>query len=359
VTGASDPLATFLDGEVRRGAMPGVAWWVGAGRGALSRGALGHATIEPGYVPLSIDTPFDLASLTKPLATALLATMLHSERRLDLDAELGSVFPELAASPFSGVTLRDAAAHRAGFPAWTPLYLAGSTRDAYIAAIASCDRLRAGETVYSDLGYVLLGFAVEQATGAPLDQLFIDRIARPLRLTRTAFPGTSELFRDAAATERRRYFEATLIGPTAPDVHPDARVLRGQVHDGNAWGLGGVAGHAGLFGPAEEVVAIALAILDPRLLGLNDDTLDPMLHPVANVDGARTIGFVLARDAESVRGILPDDAVGHLGFTGTSLWIDAAVPRIYVLLTNRVHPLVPHVPFTAVRRGFHEIARSL
>ena len=357
---AGDPLGAFLAGEIRRGAMPGAAWWVGDAKGAIATGAAGLAAIEPDPVPLTKDAPFDLASLTKPLATALLATILDRERRLSLETPLGAIFPELRASRFKGATLRDVAAHRAGFPAWIPLYLAGTTRDAYATAIASCDRQGApGETLYSDLGYVLLAFAVEQAAGVPLDRLFADRIARPLGLARCGFAGRTELFADAAATERGNAYERTLAGPSARDDRFRAEVPRGQVHDGNAWGLGGVAGHAGLFGPAAEVAAIAVAILDPRRLGLSAGALDPMLRRVAEGEGFRTVGFVRAKDAASVCGILPDDAVGHLGFTGTSLWIDAARPRVYVLLTNRVHPLVPKVPFTATRRAFHALAEAL
>lgn len=357
---AGDPLGAFLAGEIRRGAMPGAAWWVGDAKGAIATGAAGLAAIEPDPVPLTKDAPFDLASITKPLATALLATILDRERQLSFETQLGAIFPELRGSPFEGATLRDAAAHRAGLPAWVPLYLTGTTREAYLAGIAACDRQGApGDTLYSDLGYILMGFAVEQAAGAPLDRLFEELIARPLGLARCGFAGRTELFADAVATECGSFYERALAGSTAGADRFRAEVPRGQVHDGNAWGLGGVAGHAGLFGPAVEVAAIALAILDPRRLGLSAGALDPMLRRVAEGEGLRTVGFVRARDAASVCGILPDDAVGHLGFTGTSLWIDAARPRVYVLLTNRVHPLVPKVPFTPTRRGFHAVAVAL
>jgi len=360
LTDAADRLAALLVAEVRRGAMPGVAWWVGDAKGVIASGALGHAALEPAAVPLEFDAAFDLASLTKPLATALLAVMLDRERRLSLDTPLEAVFPELRASPFGRATLRDTAAHRAGFPGWTPLYATATTRDAYVAAIAACARRGApGGTLYSDLGYILLGFAVERAAGATLDELFAERIARPLGLTRCGFAGTSGSFDGAAATERGNAYEQTLAGTAAQGYRFRAGVLRGQVHDGNAWGLGGIAGHAGLFGTAADVAAIALAILDPRRLGLSAGALDPMLQPVAEEDGIRTVGFLRAKDSESVRGILPDGAVGHLGFTGTSLWIDQRQPRIYVLLTNRVHPAVPSVPFTATRRAFHDLAAKL
>jgi CubicO group peptidase (beta-lactamase class C family) len=357
----ADRLAAFCGAEVRRGAMPGAAWWVGDAGGVMASGAFGHAALEPAAVPLTVDTPFDLASLTKPLATAILALILDGERRLDLESRLAAIFPELSASPFGGATLRDAAAHRAGFPAWTPLYVAGTTPEAYVAAIAACESRGASPgTLYSDPGYILLGFAVERAAGATLDELFAERIARPLGLVRSGFAGVTARFGDAAATERGNAYERELAGLAAGQGYPFRReLIRGQVHDGNAWGLGGIAGHAGLFGTAAEVATIALAILDPRRLGLDAAALAPMLRPVAVGAGMRTVGFLCAGDSETVRGVLPDDAVGHMGFTGTSLWIDVARPRIYVLLTNRVHPVVPRAPFTATRRTFHELAAAL
>ncbi len=340
--------------------MPGTAWWVGDRRGAIASGFLGDAEILPGRVPIRDDTPFDLASLTKPLATALLATILDREGRLSLETSLGAIFSELRASPFGAETLRDVAAHRAGLPGWIPLYVAETTREGYVTAIASCERQSVGcETLYSDLGYILLGFAVEKAAGAPLDRLFAERIARPLGLARCGFAGRTGLFAEAAATECGSAYERALAGALAGDDRFRAQVPRGQVHDGNAWGLGGIAGHAGLFGTAKDVAAIALAILDPTRIGLDAGALDPMLHPVEEGAGMRTVGFVCARDAESVRGILPGEAVGHLGFTGTSLWLDAMHPRVYALLTNRVHPRVPRDPFTATRREFHRLAASL
>lgn len=357
---ADDPLGVFLDAEIRRGATPAATWWVGNASGAVSTGAVGNATIEPHVSAVREDTPFDLASLTKPLATALLATILDHEGRLSLEAPLGDLIPGLRASPFSGATLRDAAVHRAGFPAWAPLYIAGTTREAFVSAIAACEPVGPpGVTLYSDLGYLLLGFAVEEASGTSLDRLFAERIANPLRLARCGYPSRKGLFDDAAATERGNAYEAALAGQAAHSVRFRSRILRGEVHDGNAWGLGGVAGHAGLFGTAADVAAIAIAILEPRRLGLVEGALDAMLRPIATEPGYRTVGFLRAHDADSVRDILPDDAVGHFGFTGTSLWMDATRPRVYVLLTNRVHPRVPKETFVSTRRPFHALAATV
>ncbi len=360
MTGAGEPLGVIHAAEIRRGATPGAAWWVGDARGAVSTGVVGDAAIEPQVTALRQGAPFDLASLTKPLATALLASILDHEGRLSLDAPLCDRFPRLRASAFRRATLRDVAAHRAGFPAWAPLYLTGTTQDAFVSAIAACEPVGPpGVTLYSDLGYLLLGFAVEEVSGKPLDRLFAERIADPLGLARCGFPGREGLYGDAAATERGNAYEQALAGPAARSARFRSYVLRGEVHDGNAWGLGGVAGHSGLFGSAADVAAIALAILDPRRLGLTEGTLDAMLRPVTEGAGNRTIGFLRAHDAESVREVLPDDAVGHFGFTGTSLWIDAARPRVYVLLTNRVHPRVPNQPFTSTRRPFHRLAAAV
>ncbi len=357
---AGDPLGAFFSLEIPREATPGAAWWVGDSRGPIAAGVAGYAEIQQDLVPLCADTPFDLASLTKPLATALLATLLDREGRLSLETPLSAIFPELGASPFGAETLREVAAHRAGLPAWVALYAAATTRDGYVTAIASCERQGVvRETLYSDLGYILLGFAVEKAVGAPLDRLFAERIAGPLGLARCGFAGRTGSFADAAATERGSAYERALAGPSARDDRFREEIPRGQVHDGNAWGLGGIAGHAGLFGTAQDVAAIALAILDPTRIGLDTGALDPMLRPVEEGPGIRTVGFVCAKDTDSVRGILPDDAVGHWGFTGTSLWIDATRPRVYALLTNRVHPRVPREPFTATRREFHRLAAGL
>lgn len=356
----SDPLGQLAAAEIDRGAMPGAAWWVGDTDGPIAFGCRGYAAVEPSLDPLNADTPFDLASLTKPLATAVLATILDREARFSLDAPLGAVFPELAGTPFAEATLRDAASHRAGLPPWVPLGMSGTTRDRYLARIAACERSgRPGDTLYSDLGYILLGFAIEDAAAAPLDACFDRRIAVPLGLSRCGFPGRGAAFADAAATERGGYYERDLAGAAARPERFRGTIRRGEVHDGNCWALGGVAGHAGLFAPAADVAACAVALLAPQRLGLPADALGAMFRPVVDSAHARTIGFQKAADAESVKGLLPDDAVGHSGFTGTSIWIDADRPRIYVLLTNRVHPTVPAEPFTATRRAFHAIAAAL
>lgn len=347
-----DPLRAIVENAVASGRTPGAAWCVAGPAGILSRGVAGDACVDPAREPADETTPYDLASLTKPLATALLCVLLEREGRLDLDAPASAIVPELAGSAYGHASLLDFGAHRAGLPAWRPLFAAGTTREAYLAAVArEAPERPAGEAFYSDLGYVVLGIAAERAAASELDALFDERVAKRLGLRLTGFPGTGTRFARAAATERGNVFERAMAGDAAAGYPFRTEVIRGHVHDANAWGIGGVAGHAGLFGTAEEVAFLGRAILE----GLGGTR---MLLPVAGT-GSRTFGLTPAEDSDTLRGVLPADALGHFGFTGTSMWLEPATGRVHVLLTNRIHPVVPAEDFSATRREFHAAASSL
>jgi serine-type D-Ala-D-Ala carboxypeptidase len=354
-----DPVREFVLGRVAAGAMPGAAWWVECGGPILSRGAAGDAAATPAREAADEGTPFDLASLTKPLATALLAVLLEGEGKIEPDAPAAALLPELRGSAYEGATLSSLAAHRAGLPAWRPLYLFASTLDGYVQAAARAEPGCApGATMYSDLSYVLLGAAVERAAGTSLDALFDLRVAGPLGLRSTGFAGPRRRFARAAATEEGTRFERGMAGARGEAHAWRETISRGEVHDGNAYGLGGVAGHAGLFGTASEVAAIGREILSPRALALPVEGRRRLLTPVAGT-GTRTFGFTTAASSGAARGALPDGAPGHTGFTGTSVWLDPDSGRVYVLLTNRIHPNVPAEDFQPVRREFHAIASAL
>jgi serine-type D-Ala-D-Ala carboxypeptidase len=356
----NDPVRGFLLHAVTQDHMPGAAWWVGQGQRVLSRGAVGRVAIEPEAEAVQLQTPFDLASLTKPLATASLFALLEQEGAIDPQAPLRHWLPELDASPYAELRLETLAVHAGRMPAWHPLFAGASSVEGYLQQIANLEPATGpGETLYSDLGYVALGAAVARAANRPLDRLFAERIARPLGLRRTAFAGSAgSAFGDAAATERGSHYERELAGAAARGFAWRERIPRGTVHDTNAWALGGIAGHAGLFGTAEEVARMALELLRPQALGLGVRARSRLLEP-SGPGADRTAGFELARRAAAARGVLPDAAPGHTGFTGTSIWIDPARERVFVLLTNRIHPRVPSRPFHVVRRGFHRAATHL
>lgn len=354
-----EPIRDFLEAGVSTGAMPGACWWVGSCTDVVSAGAVGSACLLPRPEPVTQSTCYDLASLTKPLATSLIALLLEQEGRMGLDTPVGDLLPELAGSPHARATLLDLGSHRAGLPAWRPLYLAASNLEGYLRRIAlEPPAVARGTTLYSDLGFILLGAAVERASGERLDRLFERYVAEPLGLRGVGFAGAGGSFGPVAATEAGNAYERALAGLEGTGYPWRERLLRGEVHDGNAHGLGGVAGHAGLFGKASEVAGIAREMVRPEKLHLAPRARQRLLGPVAG-SGSRSFGFVMARDSAAAKGVLPDEAAGHTGFTGTSLWLDPATERIFVLLTNRVHPVVPREDFQPVRREFHRLATRI
>ncbi len=339
-------VAEELASKVGEGRFPAASWWIGGPAGVVEEGALGTASPE---------TPFDLASLTKPLCTALLGVLLEQEGALDLDVPVAELLPELAQAPVGRRTLLELGSHRAGLPAWLPLSVTARSRERMLAEIAAVAAEGAGE-LYSDLGYILLGVALERAGNASLDRQFRERITVPCGSPRIGFPGEADRFADAVPTEQGNAYERRLAGEAGRLPGWREIIPCGEVHDANAHALGGVAGHAGLFGTAAAVGALATEILQPVHLPLDARARARLLSPAAS--GAdRTFGFVLARGSNAARGMLPDTAPGHTGFTGTSLWLLPHRGTALVLLTNRVHPAVSEADFQPVRAAFH--ARAL
>ncbi len=350
---AGDPIAERLSFFVADGWMPGAVWWVEREGRCLSQGAVGRRSADEGAIPASAQTVYDLASLTKPLATALCAVLSAQDGEFDLDVPLTEWLPELAEGPHGSVTATDLAAHRGGLPAWAPLYAEGSSREDYLRSIARIPRVEPGQTVYSDLGYLLLGFALERAAGHALDRLFSTRVAGPLGLDLGFGPVDADT---AAPTEEGNRYEQGMARDRGIELQVRTHRLQGEVHDGNAAGLGGVAGHAGLFGTADGVAAIAREILAPQRLALSEPSRERLLHMGAN---GRSFGFEAASATRAARDLLPDESPGHTGFSGTSLWLVPESGVSLVLLSNRVHPRVQDRGFQAVRRAFHDEARLL
>ncbi|WP_306320886.1 MULTISPECIES: serine hydrolase [unclassified Streptomyces] len=270
-------------------------------------------------VPMTANTPFDLASLTK-LCTSIAAVQQIERGRLGIDAKVGAYVPELTAAARHGITIRELLTHTSGLRPELPLY------DAKDAA-SRTDLLRAeepssppGQYLYSDLNMLLLQQVLERVTGRPLDVLVREGITRPLGMTATSYGPRP----DAAATEDQR----------RPWGKADRGMLRGEVHDENAWALGGVAGHAGLFSTAYDLAVLCRALLSGGSYGtariLGPDFVDLML-------AAPGLGFRV--DQPWFMGELAGrGAAGHTGFTGTSLVIDPATDTFLVLLANTVHP---------------------
>lgn len=318
--------------------------------------AAGRLSQSPAAPPATPDTVFDLASLTKPLATAAAVMILVRDGRLTLATRLGEVWPgDGLPEDKRPLSLEALLTHTAGLPDWKPFYsevLAAPSDErrmlpARLAAHTPLAHPPGTATLYSDLGYMLLQAAVEAAAGTDLDSFCRREIYRPLGLAGLGFcprrrpGGTHEQY---AATET-----GLIPGRDRP----------GEVHDENAWAAGGVAGHAGLFGTGREVFTL-MATLYRGWRG-EDTVLGPpelVQRFLTRVPGtSRTPGFdtPAAQNASCGRFFTPD-SVGHLGFTGTSAWLDLTTGQLVMLLTNRVHLGRENFRIRPFRPRVHEAA---
>ncbi|MFE6359401.1 serine hydrolase domain-containing protein [Streptomyces sp. NPDC057806] len=270
-------------------------------------------------VPMTVTTPFDLASLTK-VFTAVAAVQQIERGTLGIDAEVGAYLPDFRAAARFGVTVRQLLTHTSGLRPELPLYACADDAERLARLQAEVPVGVPGTYCYSDLNPLVLQHVLERITGRGLDVLIHDGITRPLGMTATRFgpcPG-------AAATEDQR----------RPWAKADRGMLRGVVHDENAWALGGVAGHAGLFSTARDLAVFCRALLAGGSYGpariLGPDFVELLLTPPG-------LGF--AMDQPGFMGELAGrGAAGHTGFTGTMLVLDRATDTFLVLLANTVHP---------------------
>jgi CubicO group peptidase (beta-lactamase class C family) len=361
----SSRVAAFVRDRIAEGVFPGAVWLVAEGPRIVAEGALGHAALVPGKAAAAPETLYDLASLTKPLAAGLLAVLLEREGRLRLDDPVVRHLPRWrAGDERDRITLIDLLTHRSGLPAWLPLYLRARPGDRArrleILRATPLDRPPGAAVTYSDPGYILLGLALEAAAGASLDRLFAERVTGRLGIGDLLFRPGPELRARCAATEEGNARERHLAGEEA-DRYNGWRtgVIRGEVHDHNAWTLGGVSGHAGLFGTGRAVHALAREFLGSGSGLLNEAERRCFgANLTAGLGEDRSVGFQMATTRNCSAGpALAPAAFGHTGFTGTSCWIDPEAGRICILLTNRVHPRCRDIDMNAVRRGFHEAAR--
>ena len=338
------PVERFLEEEIAADSFPAAVALVGSADGILEIAAAGHACLEPDEVEVTRETLFDLASLTKPLCSGALAVIAGES--LALEAAPGRYLPEWKQTRFEGILVEHLLTHTSGLAAWYPLYTRGEGAVAYRKTLAAMEpQARPGEqVVYSDLSFLVLGEILERIFSARLDRLFSDLVAGPAGVRAGFLPPTSAA---AAATEKGDRFERAMtesLGLTY--AHFRDGVVRGQVHDGNAFRRGGVAAHAGLFATAADVYALARTWLEPARVDAGRDRTPELSE-------ARGLAWQGRRGAGSAIPEMSPRAFGHTGFTGTSLWIDPERQLVSVLLTNRIHPEVREIPFNEVRRRFH------
>jgi serine-type D-Ala-D-Ala carboxypeptidase len=355
---------------VEKGAIPGATLVVRAGADIAYEGAFGFRSILPDRSPMRLETVFDLSSLTKPLATTVAVMMLTRDAKMRLDDRLTRFFHNFGVHGKGHVTFRHLLAHSSGLAAWRPFYqqIAEVERSGKVNFMASRgakefvyeeihrekpEAPTATKTIYSDLNFMLLGEAVEQVSGVGLNRFCRDKIFRPLGLRATDFIDIS-LVRTRRLEPVPEMFAPTAVCPLRK------RLLVGEVDDENAYAMGGVSGHAGLFAPVKEVDRIVAELL-ACYAGQSDLVPQQIVERFWARDTAvRGSTWALGWDSPSAEYSSSGHrfsaaAVGHLGFTGTSIWIEPARGIAISMLTNRVHPRRDNQAIRDFRPKIHDL----
>ena len=322
----------IVAGGLAAGEMPGCVVLVGRREGVAFRRAYGRRAVEPAVEPMTADTRFDLASLTKPVCTAACVARLADAGMLDLDAPVADRLPAFGRRGKTAITPTHLLTHTGGLIADNPLAdYAGGPEAAWEAICDLEPRSEPGTRfAYSDVGFIVLGKLVERVSGETPDRYAAASLYGPLGMTATGFNPPPAVRAMSAPTERR-----------------GDRFLRGEVHDPRAAALGGVAGHAGLFSTADDLALFARTLLgrgeletaDGPVRVLSAAAVERMTASRAVPGGRRSPGWDVRTVYSANRGdLLSDAAFGHGGFTGTALWVDPDLDLFAVFLSNCLHP---------------------
>ena len=359
-----------FESAVASGVFPGAVLLVNKDGQVAYHRAFGHRSLEPEKTPLKDDTIYDVSSLTKPLATTTAFLMLARERKILITDRVTRVFHNFGVHGKTGVTFRHLLTHTSGLPAWKPYFKdvlktekagrvnflcsRGAKEFVYdLVHREKPDREAGKEAVYSDLNFILLGEAIENATGVTLDRYCQDKIFKPLGLRSTSFV-------DISLLRTRRFVPvAEMIAPTERCAWR-GKILCGEVSDENAYAMGGVGGHAGLFSSARDLDVLVSKLRD-CYLGKDSFLPQALMQEAFTRDRSvarttRALGWDTPSPEGSQAGTrFSSHTVGHLGFTGTSVWMDLEKNVHVILLTNRVHPTRENERIKDFRPRIHDL----
>ncbi|MBV1835610.1 serine hydrolase [Acetobacter estunensis] len=326
----------LVDEAIARKDIPGAVVAIGHEGKIVHRFVAGHRAIEPNVEPMTWDTHFDMASLTKATITAPALMQFWEKGLFQLDDPVARYLPAFGCRGKEAITIRQLLTHFSGLPPDLDLSTPWNGKESAIQrAMTSTPTQTPGTRfVYSDINYIVLGLLVEAFSNQSLDGYAQEHILTPLGMSQSGFMPSPTL--------------RALIAPTQYDEHHVP--LRGVVHDPTARRMGGVAGHAGLFSTADDMTGYAANLLArranrPSLYPLRSDTVRLMTSPQSPVDSrdVRGLGWDIATHYSTPRGdVFPIGSFGHTGYTGTSLWMDPTSDSFVLILTNRVHPLDIH-----------------
>jgi CubicO group peptidase (beta-lactamase class C family) len=344
-----------LEEAIAAKAFPGCAFGVLAGGELALKGALGRFTYEKDAPEVTPETVFDVASLTKVLGTTAAAMLLEQRGGLDLETPVGDLLPGFVVGRARGerareVRLRHLLAHNSGLPGYVELFRSAATP---AELLRKCLQLpieaAPGERAeYSDPGFILLGKALEVVTGESLSAWLCREVFAPLRMKTTGF--------------NPRPAARQTIPPTEEDTKFRHQRIQGVVQDENAWVLKGVAGHAGLFSTMPEILRFAGAILAAGTKGeaaiFEWETVERFAERQAPAGSSRALGWDTLSENSSAGKYFSPKSIGHLGYSGCSLWIDRAAAVAVVLLSNRTWPDRASQLIREVRPAFHNAVRE-
>lgn len=340
-----DSAFAILDQAVAEHVFPAASVAVTQGGRLVALKAFGRFTYDRDSPAVGPSIIFDLASLTKAIATTAMAMMLYERGLIDLDAPVAGIVPEfLADDPRRGeVTLRMLLAHSSGLPAHEKFFLKAHARESLLHLVLNTPlAAEPGSTAdYSDIGFIILGLALERLADEPLDRFCQREIFDPLGMTSTAFKPPKEL--------------KSRIAPTEDDQRFRHRVVQGEVQDENASVLGGIAGHAGVFSTAGDLAKFAHTVLSGDSRILRSDTIALFTRrQLEPSDTSRALGWDTPSAPSQSGKYFGTHSFGHLGYTGTSIWIDPERQVSVTLLTNRSWPDCSDQRIKVVRPQFHD-----
>jgi CubicO group peptidase (beta-lactamase class C family) len=340
---------------VADGVFPGGVLLVAKDSGVIFLEGFGLARLAPER-PLTADAVFDLASLTKPLATTVALMLLVQQAELHLDQTLGNAISDFSGTDKQSVTIRQLLSHTSGLPDYRPYYkelvdLPPSERKGSLRSLLLAEELIHGPgkaSLYSDVGFMILEWIVEVVAQKPLDDFVRESVYDPLGLNLLFFVPS-----EGGGRRNDMPYVATADCPLR------RRILDGEVHDENAYAAGGVAGHAGLFGTARDVYGLLNELLSVHAgrpnTGLFDGDVVRTFFERQSDLGSWALGFDTPTRPDSSSGrYFSDHSIGHLGFTGTSFWADLSKDVIVILLTNRIHPNPENERIKAFRPIIHD-----
>ena len=365
-----------MDEAVERRVFPGAVLLVREATRVFYLRAFGHRSLLPGVTPMREDTIFDVSSLTKAFATSVAMMLIVKEGKIRIDDRVTRFFHNFGVHGKIHVTFRHLLSHSSGLPAWRAYYkeiietertegrinfLGSPAAKAFVYQRIHRERPETEpgtRVLYSDLGFMLIGAAIEEVSGMSLDRFCHERIFRPMGLRSTAFV-------DVATLRAKRLEPVTeMIAPTE-HCHWRKKILCGEVHDDNAYAMGGVAGHAGLFSNAKDLDAILCRLKD-CYRNVGQIIPQRVLREFwKREDSIKDSTWCLGWDTPSASGsssgsYFSPHSVGHLGFTGTSAWLDLERDRHVILLSNRIHPDRNNDAIRAFRPVIHDlIAQAL